>query len=165
MTLLRNISPPLIQEALSQQISILDLFLPALTNITGAASQVLSAESLEIFSTLKRDAGTLNIPCPTNKGISYMAPLEPEVELQLVDCRCVVLLGNIDAAGATCFRDSGPENSDSDTDSKSRRRGVTLSGLCLDMEGILQRMSTGWARQRGRETGERIRYNDADVQI
>ncbi|KAI8710359.1 hypothetical protein NCS52_01580900 [Fusarium sp. LHS14.1] len=87
MTLPRDISPPLIQEALSQQISILGLFLPALTNITGAASQVFSAERLEIFSTLKRDAGTLNIPCPTNKGISYMAPLEPEVELQLVDCR------------------------------------------------------------------------------
>jgi hypothetical protein len=30
--------------------------------------------------------------------------------------RCVVLLEDIDTAGATCFRDSGPEDSDSDID-------------------------------------------------
>lgn len=42
MTLLSNISPPLIQEALSQQMSVLDLFLPGFSNITSAASHVLS---------------------------------------------------------------------------------------------------------------------------
>ncbi|RTE68422.1 hypothetical protein BHE90_017199 [Fusarium euwallaceae] len=42
MTLLSNLSPPLIQEALSHQMSLLDLFLPGLTNITSAASQVLT---------------------------------------------------------------------------------------------------------------------------
>lgn len=42
MTLLSNISPPLIQEALSQQMSVLDLFLPGFTNITSAASYALS---------------------------------------------------------------------------------------------------------------------------
>lgn len=40
--LLSNISPPPIKEALSQQMSVLDLFLPGFTNITSAASHVLS---------------------------------------------------------------------------------------------------------------------------
>ncbi|CAH0055880.1 unnamed protein product [Clonostachys solani] len=44
MTLLSNISPPLIQEALSQPMSILDLFIPGLSNITGVASQVLNGK-------------------------------------------------------------------------------------------------------------------------
>ncbi|KAG6992181.1 hypothetical protein FocnCong_v017585 [Fusarium oxysporum f. sp. conglutinans] len=42
MTLLGNISPPLTPRSLSQQMSVLDLFLPGFTNITTAASQVLS---------------------------------------------------------------------------------------------------------------------------
>jgi hypothetical protein len=42
MMLLSNLSPPLIQEALSQHMSVLDLFLPGFTNITSAASQVLN---------------------------------------------------------------------------------------------------------------------------
>lgn len=42
MTLLSNISPPLIQEALFQQMSVLDLFLPGFTNITSTVSQALS---------------------------------------------------------------------------------------------------------------------------
>uniref|UniRef100_A0A8H7K2N6 BCS1 N-terminal domain-containing protein n=1 Tax=Bionectria ochroleuca TaxID=29856 RepID=A0A8H7K2N6_BIOOC len=42
MTLLSNASPPLIQEPLSQPMSILDLFLPGFSNITNAASQVLN---------------------------------------------------------------------------------------------------------------------------
>ncbi|CAI6089422.1 unnamed protein product [Clonostachys chloroleuca] len=42
MTLLSNISPPLIQEALSQPMSILDLFLPGFSNITNAAGQALN---------------------------------------------------------------------------------------------------------------------------
>ncbi|CAG9956760.1 unnamed protein product [Clonostachys rosea f. rosea IK726] len=42
MTLLGNLSPPLIQEALSQPLSLLDLFLPGFSNITNTASQVLN---------------------------------------------------------------------------------------------------------------------------
>lgn len=37
MTLLSTLGPPLIQEALSQRMSALDLFLPGSTNITSAA--------------------------------------------------------------------------------------------------------------------------------
>ena len=42
MTLLSNISSPFIPGSLSQQMSVVDLFLPGFTNITSAASQVLS---------------------------------------------------------------------------------------------------------------------------
>lgn len=38
MTLLGNISPPLIQETLFEQMSVLDLFLPGFTNIASAVS-------------------------------------------------------------------------------------------------------------------------------
>lgn len=50
--------------------------------------------------------------------------------------RCVVLLEDIDAAGATQSRDSGPEDSGSDMDTRSRKRGVTLSGLLNALDGV-----------------------------
>jgi mitochondrial chaperone BCS1 len=42
MTLFSNLTPPLIFGSLPQQMSVLDLFLPGLTNITSAANQALS---------------------------------------------------------------------------------------------------------------------------
>ena len=42
MMLLSNISSPFIPGPLSQQMSVIDLFLPGFTNITSAASQALS---------------------------------------------------------------------------------------------------------------------------
>ncbi|RBA13413.1 mitochondrial chaperone bcs1 [Fusarium proliferatum] len=50
--------------------------------------------------------------------------------------RCVVLLEDIDAAGAACSRDSHSEDSDSDTDARPQRRGVTLSGLLNVLDGV-----------------------------
>lgn len=43
MTLLSNLSPRLIQEALSQHISVLDLFFSGFSNMTNTANQVLSS--------------------------------------------------------------------------------------------------------------------------
>ncbi|KAF9767934.1 hypothetical protein IL306_014833 [Fusarium sp. DS 682] len=50
--------------------------------------------------------------------------------------RCVVLLEDIDAAGAACSRDSQSEDSDSDTDARPQRKGVTLSGLLNVLDGV-----------------------------
>jgi chaperone BCS1 len=50
--------------------------------------------------------------------------------------RCVVLLEDIDGAGATCSRDPGPEDSDSGMDTRSRKKGVTLSGLLNALDGV-----------------------------
>ncbi|CAI6100521.1 unnamed protein product [Clonostachys chloroleuca] len=51
MTLLSNVSPPLIQEALSQPMSIVDLFIPGFSNITTVASQVLNG-NMTIYTQL-----------------------------------------------------------------------------------------------------------------
>ncbi|RSL58675.1 hypothetical protein CEP51_014041 [Fusarium floridanum] len=211
MTLLSNLSPPLIQKALSQQMSVLDLFLPGFTNITSAASQILSGNltgythlmcilalaaflkpyifelrdwfiehciildekqkgslirelrdfldpetrrwysehsmsykqgyllhgppgtgkssfSLSIAGELGMDIYVVSIPSTNDQMLKGLFAGLPD--------RCVVLLEDIDAAGATCSRDSGPEDSDSDTDSRSRRRGVTLSGLLNVLDGV-----------------------------
>ncbi|CAG9941884.1 unnamed protein product [Clonostachys rosea f. rosea IK726] len=44
MMLLGNLSPPLIQETLSYQMSVLELFLPGFSSITSTASQVLNGK-------------------------------------------------------------------------------------------------------------------------
>ncbi|RYO89564.1 hypothetical protein DL764_008553 [Monosporascus ibericus] len=50
--------------------------------------------------------------------------------------RRVVLLEGIDAGGATCSRDSGPEDSDDDMGTRSRKGGVTLPGLLNALDGV-----------------------------
>ena len=50
--------------------------------------------------------------------------------------RCVVLLEDINAAGAIYSRDSGPEDSDSDMDTRPRKRGITLSGLLNALDSV-----------------------------
>lgn len=50
--------------------------------------------------------------------------------------RCVVLLEDINAAGASHSRDSGSEDLDSDEEKTPRTKGVTLSGLLNTLDGV-----------------------------
>jgi chaperone BCS1 len=87
-----------------------------------------SSFSLSIAGELDMDIYVVSIPSTNDQMLRGLFAGLPD--------RCVVLLGNIDAAGAPCSGDSGPKDSDSDTDSKSRRRGVTLSGLLNALDGV-----------------------------
>ncbi|KAM5354953.1 hypothetical protein ACJ41O_001599 [Fusarium nematophilum] len=87
-----------------------------------------SSFSLSIAGELDMDIYVVSIPSTNDQMLKGLFARLPD--------RCVVLLEDIDAAGATCSRDSGSEGSDSDTDSSSRRRGVTLSGLLNVLDGV-----------------------------
>jgi chaperone BCS1 len=50
--------------------------------------------------------------------------------------KCVVLLEDIDAAGAVCSRVSDSEDSDSDAEHKPQNARVTLSGLLNLLDGV-----------------------------
>ncbi|CAI6057959.1 unnamed protein product [Clonostachys chloroleuca] len=50
--------------------------------------------------------------------------------------KCVVLLEDIDAAGATCSRSFNPEGPESDREKRSQKKGVTLSGLLNALDGV-----------------------------
>ncbi|KAJ3453432.1 hypothetical protein MRS44_017679 [Fusarium solani] len=87
-----------------------------------------SSFSLSIAGELDMDIYVISIPSTNDQMLKGLFAGLPD--------RCVVLLEDIDAAGATCSRDPDTEGSDSDTDSRSRRRGVTLSGLLNVLDGV-----------------------------
>jgi chaperone BCS1 len=87
-----------------------------------------SSFSLSIAGELDMDIYVVSIPGANDQMLKSLFAGLPE--------RCVVLLEDIDAAGATCSRDSNSEDSDSDTDSRPQRRGVTLSGLLNVLDGV-----------------------------
>ncbi|KFA80180.1 hypothetical protein S40288_10056 [Stachybotrys chartarum IBT 40288] len=84
--------------------------------------------SLSIAGELDMDIYVVSIPGANDQMLKSLFAGLPE--------RCIVLLEDIDAAGAACSRDSNSEDSDSDADSRPQRRGVTLSGLLNVLDGV-----------------------------
>lgn len=84
--------------------------------------------SLSVAGELDMDIYVVSIPSTDDQMLKGLFAGLPE--------RCVVLLEDIDAAGSACSRDSGPEDSDSDMDTRSRKKGVTLSGLLNALDGV-----------------------------
>ncbi|KAL5625701.1 hypothetical protein FOBRF1_000044 [Fusarium oxysporum] len=87
-----------------------------------------SSFSLSIAGELDMDIYVVSIPGANDRMLKNLFAGLPD--------RCVVLLEDIDAAGAACSRDSSSEDSDSDTDTRPRSRGVTLSGLLNVLDGV-----------------------------
>ncbi|KPA35241.1 hypothetical protein FLAG1_12079 [Fusarium langsethiae] len=90
-----------------------------------------SSFSLSIAGELDMDIYVVSIPGANDRMLKNLFAGLPD--------RCVVLLEDIDAAGATCSRDSQSEGSDSDTDARPHRegpKGVTLSGLLNVLDGV-----------------------------
>ncbi|KID87146.1 mitochondrial chaperone BCS1, partial [Metarhizium majus ARSEF 297] len=85
--------------------------------------------SLSIAGALDMDIYVVSIPSMNDQKLKDLFAALPD--------RCVVLLEDIDAAGAALSRDSDPEDSDSDEDASSQKRGVTLSGLLNALDGVL----------------------------
>jgi chaperone BCS1 len=50
--------------------------------------------------------------------------------------KCVVLLEDIDAAGATCSRSFNPDGPESEREKRSQKKAVTLSGLLNALDGV-----------------------------
>lgn len=84
--------------------------------------------SLSIPGELDMDIYVVSIPGANDRLLKGLFAGLPD--------RCVVLLEDIDAAGAACARDSNLEDSDSGTDTRPRRRGATLSGLLNVLDGV-----------------------------
>lgn len=87
-----------------------------------------SSFSLSIAGELDMDIYVVSIPGANDQMLKSLFAGLPD--------RCVVLLEDIDAAGAACSRDSNSEDSDSDTDARPRSSGVTLSGLLNVLDGV-----------------------------
>ncbi|PNP51918.1 hypothetical protein FNYG_15871 [Fusarium nygamai] len=87
-----------------------------------------SSFSLSIAGELDMDIYVVSIPGANDRMLKSLFAGLPD--------RCVVLLEDIDAAGAACSRDSQSEDSDSDTDARPQRKGVTLSGLLNVLDGV-----------------------------
>jgi chaperone BCS1 len=84
--------------------------------------------SLSIAGALDMDIYVVSIPGMNDEKLKDLFTALPD--------RCVVLLEDIDAARATSSRDSNTEDSDSDGDMRSPRKGVTLSGLLNVLDGV-----------------------------
>ncbi|KAI9152387.1 putative mitochondrial chaperone BCS1-B [Paramyrothecium foliicola] len=87
-----------------------------------------SSFSLSVAGELDMDIYVISIPSVNDRMLKSLFAELPE--------RCVVLLEDIDAAGAACSRDSDSEDSDSGTDARPKRKGVTLSGLLNVLDGV-----------------------------
>ncbi|WAO93443.1 Hypothetical protein NCS54_01099100 [Fusarium falciforme] len=87
-----------------------------------------SSFSLSVAGELDMDIYVISIPSVNDRMLKSLFAELPE--------RCVVLLEDIDAAGAACSRDTGSEDSDSGTDARPKRKGVTLSGLLNVLDGV-----------------------------
>ncbi|RSL40394.1 hypothetical protein CEP54_016132 [Fusarium duplospermum] len=87
-----------------------------------------SSFSLSIAGELDMDIYAISIPGVNDRMLNGLFAGLPG--------RCVVLLEDIDAAGAACSRDSDSEDSDSGTDARPKRKGVTLSGLLNVLDGV-----------------------------
>ncbi|KAH7302879.1 P-loop containing nucleoside triphosphate hydrolase protein, partial [Stachybotrys elegans] len=87
-----------------------------------------SSFSLSIAGELDMDIYVVSIPGANDRMLKSLFAGLPD--------RCVVLLEDIDAAGAACSRDSNSEDSDSDGDARPQKRGVTLSGLLNVLDGV-----------------------------
>ncbi|RTE67999.1 hypothetical protein BHE90_017624 [Fusarium euwallaceae] len=87
-----------------------------------------SSFSLSVAGELDMDIYVISIPSVNDRMLKSLFADLPE--------RCVVLLEDIDAAGAACSRDSDSKESDSGTDARPKRKGVTLSGLLNVLDGV-----------------------------
>ncbi|KAH7116670.1 hypothetical protein B0J13DRAFT_459111, partial [Dactylonectria estremocensis] len=84
--------------------------------------------SLSMISKLEMDIYVVSVPSTDDQMLKGLFT-------GLLD-RCIVLLEDIYNAGATCFRDSGPEDLDNDIYMRLRKREVTLLGLLNALNGI-----------------------------
>ncbi|KAG6017584.1 hypothetical protein E4U43_000815 [Claviceps pusilla] len=87
-----------------------------------------SSFSLSIASELDMDIYVVSIPSTNDQMLKNLFAALPD--------RCVVLLEDIDAAGAACSREPSAEDSDSDVGTKTQKNGVTLSGLLNVLDGV-----------------------------
>lgn len=87
-----------------------------------------SSFSLSIAGELDMDIYVVSIPGANDQMLKGLFSELPD--------RCVVLLEDIDAAGAACSRGSSSDDSDSDTDTRLQKKGVTLSGLLNVLDGV-----------------------------
>jgi chaperone BCS1 len=84
--------------------------------------------SLSIAGALDMDIYVVSIPSMNDEKLNDLFGALPD--------KCVVLLEDIDAAGATWSRGSDAEDSDSDLETRSPKKGVTLSGLLNVLDGV-----------------------------
>ncbi|CAG9953437.1 unnamed protein product [Clonostachys rosea f. rosea IK726] len=84
--------------------------------------------SLSIAGALDMDIYVVSIPGMNDEKLNDLFSALPD--------KCVVLLEDIDAAGATWSRDSDADDSDSDLETRSPKKGVTLSGLLNVLDGV-----------------------------
>ncbi|KAG5786778.1 hypothetical protein H9Q69_014148 [Fusarium xylarioides] len=87
-----------------------------------------SSFSLSIAGELDLDIYVISIPSVNDQTLKDLFDGLPD--------RCVVLLEDIDAAGATRSRDLRSEDSDSEGDTGPRKKAVTLSGLLNTLDGV-----------------------------
>jgi chaperone BCS1 len=87
-----------------------------------------SSFTLSIASKFDMDIYVVSIPSTNDKTLKCLFDALP--------VRCVVLLEDIDAAGAACSRDFNAEDSDGDAGARMKKNGVTLSGLLNLLDGV-----------------------------
>ncbi|EEU33803.1 uncharacterized protein NECHADRAFT_56027 [Fusarium vanettenii 77-13-4] len=87
-----------------------------------------SSFSLLVAGELDMDIYVISIPSVNDGMLKSLFADLPE--------RCIILLEDIDAAGAACSRDFDSKDSDNGINARPKRTGVTLSGLLNVLDGV-----------------------------